>query len=358
MYALAAQRGRPLSGTMELTSRCNFSCKMCYIHRSNSPEVKNSELSTADWIRIADELRESGVLMMLLTGGEPLLRDDFKEIYLHLKKSGFSVRVNSNGSLIDSETAELFKEYPPSRLNISLYGASEETYERLTGKKGMYEKVTGNILAMKDLGINVRLSLSVSRYNSADIPLIFKWAKGNDLFIQSSCYMFPSVRTDGRVDRPSAEETARNILACEKAALEPAALLERHKQMLEGNAPVNIEDDPVDDLGERMRCRAGRGSFWITYKGEVTPCGMMPEPKCSLLENSFEQSWEYIRNHSAEIHLPVKCKSCKYRSMCDVCAAVCNAETGSFDGVPEYLCRKTKKYYEMIKENTPDVCDK
>lgn len=355
LYARAAQLGRPLSGAMELTSRCNFDCKMCYIHRSNGEEVKKNELSTAEWIRITDEMRESGVLMVLLTGGEPLARADFKEIYLHMKKSGFNLRVNTNGSMLDEETTELFKKYPPSRLNISLYGANDETYERVTGRKGMYDKVVNNILAMKNAGIQVRLSFTVSDHNSSDISEVFKWARENDLFIQSTCYMFPSVRSDGRINRPSAEDTASNIFACEKAALEPDRLRTHLKEILEGKKHELSEDDPVDDLGERMRCRAGRGGFWITYKGELTPCGMMPEPKCSLLENSFEQAWEYIRTESEKIHLPPKCKTCEHRNICDVCAAVCYAETGSFSSVPEYVCRKTEKYYELIKEETADV---
>ena len=83
LFAKSAKRGIPLSGTFELTARCNLRCRMCYIHREeNDGEIKTDEFSSEEWLNIAKEAQQCGMLFLLLTGGEPFIRPDFEEIYL------------------------------------------------------------------------------------------------------------------------------------------------------------------------------------------------------------------------------------------------------------------------------------
>ena len=122
----------PLSGTFELSPICNMDCKMCYVKMTKSEVEKVGRLRTTDeWIKIAEDAREAGMLFLLITGGEPLLYKGFKELYLKLVKMGLIITINTNATLIDEEMADFFAKYPPSRLNITLYGGSNETYERL-----------------------------------------------------------------------------------------------------------------------------------------------------------------------------------------------------------------------------------
>ena len=129
LTARANRLGIPLHGTFELTSRCNFSCRMCYVHNmQNSAELKKRELTAAQWLEIAEEAKRCGTLFLLLTGGEAMLREDFAEIYCKLSVMGFRIVVNSNGSMLTDEILDCFRKYPPGRVNVSVYGASEETY--------------------------------------------------------------------------------------------------------------------------------------------------------------------------------------------------------------------------------------
>lgn len=350
LFAKAKDKGRPISGTFEITSRCNFNCRMCYIHRSNCEEVRRRELTTEEWKRIADELYDSGVLMLLITGGEPLIREDFRDIYIYAKEKGFSVSVNTNGSLINDEIVELFKEYPPARVSVSMYGVSPETYERVTGSAAGYEKATAGALALKKAGVQIRLSMSITPFNKDDIPAIFDWARDNEFPIQATSYMFPPARIGDTIERCDPETAAANLVACEKARYPIEEYLRRAREIVNGKRPEDPFGEETDDIGERIRCRAGQSTFWITYEGEMTPCAMMPDPKISLRENSVEKAWEYIFRQSQEIILPPKCTKCAYRYICDACAASCRAETGSFAGVPEYQCRKAKEFYRLTKE--------
>ena len=120
----------PIACTLELTPLCNFDCRMCYVRLSGEElRGRGRLLSGSEWLRIAEEMKTAGVLFVLLTGGEPLLHPDFREIYRGLISMGMIVSVNTNGSLIDEEWADFFAENRPRRVNITLYGADEATYE-------------------------------------------------------------------------------------------------------------------------------------------------------------------------------------------------------------------------------------
>ena len=134
LFYKSRKSGAPMSGTFELTSRCNLDCRMCYIHkRANDQTAIQGELSASDWINYAKEAQKSGMLLLLLTGGEPLLRPDFREIYIACINLGILISINTNGTMIDESMVEFFKKNPPLRVNLTLYGASPETYQRLCG---------------------------------------------------------------------------------------------------------------------------------------------------------------------------------------------------------------------------------
>ena len=109
------------------------------------------------------------------------------------------------------------------------------------------------------------------------------------------------------------------------------------------------EGCPVE-ADEGVRCRAGSSSFWVTWQGKMMPCGMMTNPVVYPLKVGFDQAWEQLRAMTQEIRTPSKCVSCAYKDVCGVCAAVCYTETGRFDGVPEYVCEKTKEQVRITGE--------
>ena len=335
LHNKASKMGIPVSGTFELTRKCNFNCKMCYVHCTDTSNDR--ELSTDEWLRIAREAKDAGLLFLLLTGGEPLLRPDFEKLYTELSKMGFMISINTNGSMITPAIFSLFKEYPPARVNISLYGGREETYENLCERRN-FEKVLENIKKLKEIKIPVRLNCVFNRYNVADTQEIYRLAKENDLIIKPTSYMYPSLRAKGETGdneaRLSAVEAAKNTVLCRRLTFSEEQLREKAKEMMSLYPP---ECDP-DAEGEGMRCRAGKSSFWLTYDGRMMPCGMMTEPCVSLDDMSFSDAWQYIRKKTAEIRLPSECQQCSYKSVCNVCAAMCYTETGRFDGKPEYIC--------------------
>ena len=135
----------PLSGQWEITCRCNLRCIMCYTDCFNSPEMIQQELNLPEIVRIMDEIQEAGCLELCLTGGELLARKDFLDIYTYAKQKGFLVTVFTNGTLLTEKIADYWVQYPPSMIEISFHGLTEQSFERITQGPGSYERCLAGI---------------------------------------------------------------------------------------------------------------------------------------------------------------------------------------------------------------------
>lgn len=335
----------PLGGTLELTPLCNMDCRMCYIKRKNNEVKKRGGLLAVDeWIRIADEMKKRGVLFLLLTGGEPLTYPWFEQLYKKLLSMGFVITVNTNGTLIDEKYAMLFRDYPCRRLNVTIYGKNDKTYEKLCRNPHGFTQFMRGITLLKQNNIPFRLNYSVVPINAPDLPDICAVAREFGVNVEISNYMFPPVRRENSdFCRMTPEEVAKAQMR---------AFQNKMPQSNDKTAVINTlnllkqKNKEVNNKG--LICRAGRSGFWISWSGELMPCGMFIEPKISLLENSFADSWNYIVNKTRQLRGCLECKSCKKRNICMVCAAGCLAETGSFEGKPQYLCDVTDKLYKLL----------
>ena len=343
----------PISGTFELLPLCNMDCKMCYIKMSKEKQESIARLRTKEeWIELAQKAKEKGMLFLLLTGGEPFLVKDFKELYIELHKMGFCISINSNGTMIDEDVIEWLKHYPPMRINMTLYGASNETYGRLCNNPKGFTQVTKAISLLKENNIQVKLNCSVTPYNKDDLKQMMDFAEEHDLVIQATSYMFPPLRKDktkiGQNNRFNAEDAA--LYGAYISAYSNG--FDRFKEYIESGqlALYDADDDCGVVEGDHMRCRAGITSFWMTWEGKMLPCGMIPEGGLDPWEVGFDEAWENAKNIVSEIKLPVKCAGCGKKDECRACAAMVYTETGTYDKVPQYRCEMTKNYPEACKK--------
>ena len=316
---------------------------------------RGRELTADEWLAIAEEARSRGMLFLLLTGGEPLIRADFRYLLTELKKMGLLVSVNSNGSLIDRDWLEFFRHEPPFRFNITLYGGSDATYERLCGR-AMFGRVTENIRALRELGIGVKLNASMTPYNIGDMEQIYHIAEELGTPMQLATYMFPPIRRDesavGHNDRFTACEAADYSVRWDRLRLTPEQFQERARAMKQGLALPSEEESCEGTPGEGVSCRAGRSAFWINWQGGMTPCGMMTQPLVSVPELGFARAWEETKAATARIRLPGVCAGCRLKNACHACAAMCVTETGRFDARPDYVCEMT---HETVRRTIEEV---
>ena len=159
----------PYSCQWEITCRCNLHCVMCYTDCFNRPDAIRQELATAEILLIMDELAEAGTLELCLTGGEPLARPDFFQLYEHAIRCGFLVTVFSNGTLITEAHADRFAALRPHRIEISLHGMTRETFERVTLGQGSYDRCLQAIGFLLDRQIPLVLKSTAMTLNQREI---------------------------------------------------------------------------------------------------------------------------------------------------------------------------------------------
>ena len=191
-----AKRTRtPANGSIELLPLCNMNCDMCYVRLSREEMEAKGRLRTADeWLEIGRQMKDAGVLFLLLTGGEPFLYPDFRRLYLELRKMGMIITINTNGTLIDEDLAEFFGKYKPRRVNITLYGTDEETYANLCHYPGGYEKTLRGIWLLREQGVDVKVGGSLARANRDDLDKLLDIGEELEIPVRVDTYMMPATR--------------------------------------------------------------------------------------------------------------------------------------------------------------------
>lgn len=364
LHRKATLQRLPLNGSFELTPLCNMNCRMCYVRISKEEQEAIRPLHTAEeWLALGKAARDSGMLYLLLTGGEPFSRPDFREILSGLHRMGLLITVNSNGTLIDEKTVEWLKETPPVRINITLYGASDETYGRLCRNPKGFTQVCRALELLRKAGISVRLNCSVTPHNGQDLEEMMAFAKREGLLIQATSYMFPPLRRApdqiGRNDRFSPEEAAYYSAKIESLLNGEDDYLERMKTRNLDGLCGEVGEDCSDTVGDGIRCRAGKCSFWVTWEGKLMPCGMMPGTGAkNVFESGFQEAWKAAVQESDAIRLPAKCSKCGLRQLCKACAAMVYTESGNYHQVPEYRCAMAHAYPDACRQVEREILER
>lgn len=181
----------PESLMLELTNICNFSCEFCYIHtcKRKKEHIIRYETIKED----LDFLIDHGLLSCNITGGECLSHPDFIKIYTHLKTKGVLVSVLTNLSLLDEKHLELFKKYPPYKIDVSIYGFNNDKMQKTTSQNIFFSTdIFSNIIKLKNLGIRVTCKTPMNKLTESEIPLIKKWCFENKIEYFYSPEIFPN----------------------------------------------------------------------------------------------------------------------------------------------------------------------
>lgn len=351
MTRRCAALGIPVSGTFELTPRCNLRCKMCYVRLTPAQMAPlGRELTADEWIEMGKQARDMGMMFLLLTGGEPTLRTDFAQIYEGLTKLGLSISINTNGTLITPEIRALWHKLPPAMVNVTLYGTCREDYENLCGDPHAFDRVVEGLNWLKSEGILVHLNTTMAPDNQHHWLQLEEFAQKMDLDLRMTVYCFPPVR---RSECASCADFQR-LSPKEAAKLSVQDMIFREGLDYVKKRATNLSSPPREDceleIGELISCMAGRSQFWLAWNGRMTPCGMLPEPAAYPAKDGFTAAWNALHEMTAQIRLCPDCVSCKEKKTCMNCAAVVYTETGSFNGKPEYMCQFNHEYRKLLQE--------
>lgn len=339
----------PIGGTFELLPLCNMNCDMCFIRLNKNEMDKIGRLRTADeWLRIAEEMRKAGTLFVLLTGGEPFLYPEFIKLYKGLRKLGMIITINTNGTLITEEIAQTLGQDKPRRVNVTLYGACNETYEKLCHNPYGFDQTIRRIELLLKYHIDIKLNGSIVPLNQHEIHQLQDIADKYHLYMKMDTYMYPSSRerlhSFNDDSRLTAKEAARKSIEIKLRQYNSEEFHE-YKQYIFNN----ISDNEIcEDCS--LSCRAGKSSFWITWYGQMTSCIFLKNIGINVFENGFDKSWTYLVEHMKTVHMPKKCMTCQKKKICPTCGASALLESGTFEKEPKYLCEYTEEIINQLRE--------
>ena len=326
-----ARGGRlPTNGTIELTHRCPLACAHCY---NNLPvgdaTARARELSTAEVCRIIDEMADAGCLWLLLTGGEILARRDFTEIYQHAKSRGLLVTLFTNGTQITAEIADMLAEWRPFAVEITLYGRTRETYERLTGVPGSFDRCMRGIRLLTERGLPLRLKTVAVSINRHEVPQMQQFAE--ELGVEFKFDGMINARIDCSHSPLEVRLTAAEMV--ELDVLDPA----RRAQWAE----LASRARPVVGTRDKVyQCGGGINSFAIDPEGKMSICVLSHSDQFDLRQGSFKEGWEgfLAKVRDKAITRPTKCTDCHIRTLCSACAATSELEHGDPEAPVEFFC--------------------
>jgi radical SAM protein with 4Fe4S-binding SPASM domain len=327
---------------LELTERCNNNCIHCCVNLPADDEsARSREYPSGEIKRILREAADLGFLTVRFTGGEPLLRDDFEELYLYARRLGLKVLLATNARLINEPIADLFVRSPPlEEIDVSVYGMNAKSYEAVTRVEGSYAQFRSGINLLLKRNIPFVVSGTLLPSNRFEMEAFESWASTIPWMTAPPMY---ALYLDLRKRRDSFEKNHRiqqlRISPCDALAIlnrRPAR--ERRSWMVSCRRRMKPAGDKL------FHCSAPRGGCVDAY-GRYQACMSLcaPEWTYNLQEGTLREAIEYldsrIRNARAENPEYLKrCASCFIRPLCDQCPAKSWIEYGSLDRPVEYLC--------------------
>ncbi len=347
----AIRRRRPLSCTMELTYRCNFHCKMCYIRMSDAQAKPYGRLRTVDeWLDMARQMQEAGVLYLILTGGECTQYPGFVRLYEELCKMGFLVSIMSNAGAYTEAVREVFRRYPPRAAGITLYGGSSETYEAVTGDPGGLDRAVENIRFLQSIRVPVGINFTMIRQNALDYPKVGRLCQELGL-----TYTLITDVTGHDRDPSFSDALQCRLSPAERAAIachpaeEVALALENARELEKELAHFRMPAAPLEAPEPQMdSCIGSHTGCAIYWNGEMGTCiSMGGYHNLNPFDIGFEAAWSQLKaEQDKTFRRPAVCQAC---SMAADCLHNCTGRRFEGTGSPHEPDPYTCQYVYLLR---------
>jgi heme b synthase len=336
----------------EVTRRCNLSCRHCRAAADKGPYP--GELSTEKCFQVIDEIVAAGKPIVILTGGDPMLRENIYEIARYGTEKGLKMVMSPCGTLLDEANARRLKEAGIDRISLSIDGATAVTHDDFRRVPGAFDEVMRGIEAAKKAGIEFQINTTVTKVNLAELPDILRLAIEVGAVAFHPFLLVPTGRGKELADQelsPEQYEETLNWVYDQRGRLplnfKPTCAphyyrILRQREHAAGNK-VTVETHGMDAMSKG--CLGGQGFCFISYQGEVRICGFL-DVKCGdLNEQSFGDVW---------LNSPVfkqmrdldgyhgRCGYCEYRRFCGGCRARAYEVTGDYLGEEPFCVYQPK----------------
>jgi radical SAM protein with 4Fe4S-binding SPASM domain len=331
LHGRVAGQRIPITGSIEVTERCNLKCAHCYINRPvNDTDALKGELGRQELEAFIDQIVDEGCLWLLLTGGEPFVRPDFSDIYEYAKKKGLLITLFTNGTAVTPRIADHLSEWRPFFIEITLYGRTRETYERVTGVPGSYERCIRGIELLLERKLPLKLKSAIMTLNLHEVWDMKSYAESLGVDFRFDPVL--NMRVDG------GKQPGRLRISPDEAALLDVADQERIKEWRVFSEKFSGPPQRPEYL---YQCGAGVNSFHVDSSGHLSSCIMARTPAYDLRKGSFSGAWQDFLPQvlAQKWSQEAACKGCSLIAMCGQCPGWAQLETGDQEKPVEYLCR-------------------
>ncbi len=324
----------------ETTRNCNLNCAHC--RASATMESYAGELDTDASFRLLDQIAEVGQPIVILTGGEPLLRPDIFDLARYGTDKGLRMVMAPNGTLITAENARQMATSGIQRISISLDGATRDRHDRFRGVEGAFDGALRGIHFAKQAGIEFQVNTTISKLNYDQIPEILKLAEDLGAVALHIFLLVPTGRGKYIIDQEISAQEYESTLNWfydqkDKTPLQLKATcaphyyrIMRQRARAEGKT-VTWETHGLDAV--TRGCLGGTGFCFISHVGVVQPCGFLDLNCGDVTRQSFAEIWktsEIFNNLRNYNNLKGKCGICEYKAVCGGCRARAYEFTGDY----------------------------
>lgn len=339
------QQRIPSDAMLELTRLCSIKCTHCYI--GDARWVKNpNELSLAEIKELLDVLHEKGTLWLCLTGGEATAHKHFKEIWLYAKQKGFILTLFTNATLLTDELTAFLAEYPPFKIEVSIYGGSREIYEKVSQVKGSFARFIRGIQNLAKYNFNWDLKTVLIEENAKELGLMKSIADDYGVPFKFDSNINPSIGKEDTGGKAPCSSRVDN----EKIA-EAETANERVQESYQNLAKYTNHNYTRGD--HLYSCGAGKNSVYIDSEGTVQMCVLTPHegqnirpqrdnPLRDTMSKSFDWAWDSFGElRKIKLSTDSPCYQCDIATLCSNCPGFAHLENGDKHSAVEWLCRNT-----------------
>jgi heme b synthase len=301
-------------------------------------------LITDEGIKLLDDLATMGQVVVILTGGEPLLREDIFDLAAYGARLGHRMVMAVNGTLVTPAIATRLKDVGIQRVSISLDGATASSHDRLRAVDGAYTGALAGIAACQEAGLPFQINTTVTRANRLELPAIHELAIKLEAAAHHVFVLVPTGRGElirEQLVTPEEYETTLNWLLSRqrdgKLFIKPTCAPQYYRLMRQDAHARGEKITPASHGMEAMTkgCLGGQGFAFVSYQGEVQPCGYLELTAGNIRETPFPAIWsdsELFQQLRQVNDYRGKCHACQYRKVCGGCRARAYAMTGDVLG--------------------------
>jgi radical SAM protein with 4Fe4S-binding SPASM domain len=404
-HALQGSENKARLVFWEVTKGCNLRCIHC---RASATELSSpNDLPTRTALGIIDQIAEAANPILVLSGGEPLYRSDIFQLARYATDKGLRVALATNGTLVTKEVARMIVDSGVKRVSISLDGADSLTHDTFRGIPGAFDAAVYGLRNLKSLGMSVQINMTIARHNARQLPQVLELAKslGADalhtfLLVPVGCGVdiaaeqmvapeeyeemlnwFYDQSLEGGIElkatcaphyfrvarqRRVADRKAAQAEAMKAAPVhDDASAIGPTEMIMPGGTGISLRPShahpgghPSDMNAATKGCLAGTGVCFVSFEGEVFPCGYLPVVAGDLREQRFADVWQNsaVFNQLRDTgNLKGKCGCCEFRNICMGCRARAFAASGDYMNEEPFCIYQPKNVTTSVKDRKPDA---